>query len=254
MVTAPAARATSQRRLTGADKGRLAAFGGAVFLINATGWGLLSYSLLVGHAKGLTIAIGLTAWSLGLRHAFDADHISAIDNVTRKLLADDKRPMGVGFFFSLGHSTIVFALGVASPSPPKPSSGDRRAIGTLTSVGGYIGTSVSAFFLYLIAAINLVILVGIYPHLQRDAPRCLRRGDSREEAAGPWLPQPSPGPRRARDPPSWQMYPVGLLFGLGFDTATEVGLPGAGRRDGCAGASLVRQSLSLPILFAEACP
>ena len=244
---ATAAKARPRSRLTTSDKRRLFGFGSAVFLINALGWGLVSYSVFVDHSR-LTIAIGLTAWSLGLRHAFDADHISAIDNVTRKLLADGKRPMGVGFFFSLGHSTIVFGLGVVIAVAAKAVAGTVKS-GSLSNIGTYVGTGVSAFFLYLIAAINMVILLGIYRIFKE-----MRLGRYDEETLEQKLQDRGllnrllgPAVRAIRS--SWQMYPVGVLFGLGFDTATEVAflaLAGATAAQGLPWFAI----LSLPILFA----
>jgi nickel/cobalt transporter (NiCoT) family protein len=242
-----AVKARPRSRLTTSDKRRLFGFGSAVFLINALGWGLVSYSVFVDHSR-LTIAIGLTAWSLGLRHAFDADHISAIDNVTRKLLAEGKRPMGVGFFFSLGHSTIVFGLGVVIAVAAKAVAGTVKG-GSLSNIGTYLGTGVSAFFLYLIAAINLVILLGIYRIFKE-----MRLGRYDEETLEQKLQERGllnrllgPAVRAIRS--SWQMYPVGVLFGLGFDTATEVAflaLAGATAAQGLPWFAI----LSLPILFA----
>jgi len=238
--------ARPRNRLSQSDKRRLLGFGGAVFLINALGWGLLWYSVFVDHSV-LSVAIGLTAWTFGLRHAFDADHISAIDNVTRKLMAEGKRPMGVGFFFSLGHSTIVLGLGVVIAVAAKAVAGNVSS-GGLTGLGGYIGTGVSAVFLYLIAAINLVILVGIYRIFKE-----MREGRYDEETLEQKLQDRGLLNRLLRPlvhaiRSSWQMYPVGVLFGLGFDTATEIGL--LALAGGLAAKLPWFAILSLPILFA----
>ena len=116
----------------------------------------------LGAAGAFTVGIGVTAYTLGLRHAFDADHISAIDNTTRKLMQEGKRPMSVGFWFSLGHSTIVFALAFLFSIGVRALDGSVRNDGSqLHSVTGWVGTAVSGTFLYLIAALNVVILVGI---------------------------------------------------------------------------------------------
>jgi high-affinity nickel-transport protein len=243
---ATAVRAGQRTRLTTSDKRRLCGFGGAVLFINVLGWGLLWYSVVVDHSV-LSVAIGLTAWTFGLRHAFDADHISAIDNVTRKLMADGKRPMGVGFFFSLGHSTIVLALGVVIAVAAKAVAGNVSN-GSLQSVGGYIGTGVSAFFLYLIAAINLIILLGIV-RIFRE----MRQGRYDEETLERKLQERGLlnrllGPLVRAIRSSWQMYPIGVLFGLGFDTATEVGL--LALAGGLAAKLPWFAILSLPILFA----
>jgi nickel/cobalt transporter (NiCoT) family protein len=240
------ATARPRTRLDAGDKRRLLGFGGAVFLINALGWGLLWYSVFVDHSV-LSVAIGLTAWTFGLRHAFDADHISAIDNVTRKLMADGKRPMGVGFFFSLGHSTIVLGLGVVIAIAAKAVAGNVTG-GGLTNAGRYAGLGVSALFLYLIAAINLVILVSIYRIFKE-----MRQGRYDEETLERKLQERGllnrllrPLVRAIRS--SWQMYPIGLLFGLGFDTATEIGL--LALAGGLAAQLPWFAILSLPILFA----
>jgi high-affinity nickel-transport protein len=196
------------------------------------------------------IGTGLLAYTLGMRHAFDADHIAAIDNTTRKLMAEGKRPTSVGFFFSLGHSTIVFLLAVllnfgirALDSQVKNGgSGFHR----LTNI---VGTSVSGFFLYLIAALNIVVLVSIV-RVFRD----MRKGKYNDEELEEQLNKRGLMNRffgklaRRIDTP-WKMYPVGVLFGLGFDTATEVALlviSGTAVASGLPFYGI----LSLPFLFA----
>jgi high-affinity nickel-transport protein len=147
-----------------------------------------------GKAGALTIGIGITAYTLGLRHAFDADHISAIDNTTRKLMAEGKRPLSVGFWFSLGHSTIVFALtllisiGVRSLDGPV-----ERDHSTLRQGTSLVGTAVSGGFLYLIAAINIVILLGIVK-VFREMRRTLRRSRARPAAGQSRVDEPSVRP------------------------------------------------------------
>jgi len=204
----------------------------------------------LGGAGAFTIGIGVTAYTLGLRHAFDADHISAIDNTTRKLMAEGKRPLSVGFWFSLGHSSIVFALALLLALGIKSLSGPVRNDGSgLHQVTGWIGTLVSGSFLYVIAALNVVILVGIVK-VFRD----MRSGAYDEAALEQQLNRRGLMNRflgrvtRAVTKPA-QMYPVGLLFGLGFDTATEVAL--LVLAGGAAGAGLPWYAiLCLPILFA----
>jgi nickel/cobalt transporter (NiCoT) family protein len=204
----------------------------------------------LGGSGAFTVGIGLTAYTLGLRHAFDADHISAIDNTTRKLMSEGKRPLSVGFFFSLGHSTVVFALAALFALGLRAVSGQVEGEGsTLHSTTNLIGTGVSGTFLYLIAALNVVILLGIV-RVFRD----MRRGRYSEAELERQL--DSRGlmnrffgrfTRAVRAP--WQMYPVGLLFGLGFDTATEVALLFLAA--GAAGAGLPFYAiLCLPVLFA----
>ena len=149
------------RRLSGSftpdERRRLGGFIGAVILLHLLGWGML---LVFGLAHPALVALGGVAYTFGLRHAFDADHISAIDNTTRKLLQDRKRPMGVGFFFSIGHSTVVLiiaaGLGLAVRSLVQGVHG-----GQLRGYGSLVGTSVSGAFLILIGIVNLVILLDI---------------------------------------------------------------------------------------------
>jgi high-affinity nickel-transport protein len=191
---------------------------------------LLGFSILLAGG-GITAAVALTAYTLGLRHAFDADHIAAIDNTTRKLMGDGQRPLSVGFWFSLGHSSVVFALAFLLSVGVRALTGDASPA---AAIGGVIGTTVSGTFLYLIGLINLVVLVKV-----------LRGGEG--EPTGPI----SRITRRfsARITRPWQMYPLGLLFGLGFDTATEISLLAL-----AAGATFGHLPfyavLSLPVLFA----
>jgi len=171
------------------------------------------------------LALAVPAYTLGLRHAFDADHIAAIDNVTRKLMQERKKPVTVGLFFSLGHSSVVFVIavlvGLGANFIRQGISNDNSP---LESAAGLIGTSVSAFFLLMMAFINIVILIQIV-----QAFRAVTRGSSySEEDIDAMLNQRGffarifRGLFKAIDR-SWKMYPVGLLFGLGFDTATEIG-------------------------------
>ncbi|HEY2768891.1 MAG TPA: HoxN/HupN/NixA family nickel/cobalt transporter [Solirubrobacteraceae bacterium] len=203
-----------------------------------------------GGAGAFTVGIGVTAYTLGLRHAFDADHICAIDNTTRKLMAEGRRPLSVGFWFSLGHSTIVFALALLLALGVKSLSGEvTRGGSTLHWVTGWAGALVSGSFLYAIAALNVVILVGIV-----GALRDMRHGAYDERALEEQLDRRGLMNRllgrvtRTIKKPA-QMYPVGVLFGLGFDTATEVAL--LVLAGGATGAGLPWYAvLCLPILFA----
>jgi nickel/cobalt transporter (NiCoT) family protein len=204
----------------------------------------------LGSAGAFTIGIGVTAYTLGLRHAFDADHISAIDNTTRKLMSEGKRPLSVGFWFSLGHSTIVFALALLISVGVKAFDGPiQNDNSNLHQVTNWIGTLVSGTFLYAIAAINIAILVGIIKVFRE-----MRTGRYDEEQLEEQLQKRGFMNRflgrltRAVTKPS-QMYPIGMLFGLGFDTATEVAL--LVLAGGAAGAGLPWYAiLCLPILFA----
>src|ERR1700758_2101494 len=200
--------------------------------------------------KVLGVGVGLTAYTLGLRHAFDADHIAAIDNTTRKLMKDGQRPLGVGFFFSLGHSTVVFILAVLLSVGVKaiigPVTDDASALHHYT---GLIGTSVSGFFLYLIAIINVIILIGIvrvFAQMRRGAydETVLEEQLNNRGFLNRFL-----GRFAKSITKSWQIYPVGVLFGLGFDTATEIALLVLAGTSAAAGLPWYA-ILCLPVLFA----
>jgi high-affinity nickel-transport protein len=212
---------------------------------------IAGFAILFGLvAPAFTVGIGLTAYTLGLRHAFDADHIAAIDNTTRKLMGEGRRPLSVGFWFSLGHSTIVFGLsflisiGVRTLAGPV-KNGDSR----LHTITGLVGTTVSGFFLYLIAALNIAILVGIVKVF-----RAMRTGSYDEQQLERHLNNRGLMNRflgrltRGVTKPG-HMYPIGVLFGLGFDTATEVGLLVIAASAGAAGLPWYAM-LCLPLLFA----
>jgi nickel/cobalt transporter (NiCoT) family protein len=227
---------------------------GIIALLHLIGWSTLVVFVAPEHFtvgdKALSIGVGLTAYTLGLRHAFDADHIAAIDNTTRKLMSDGQRPLGVGFFFSLGHSTVVFGLAllltVGVRAIVGPVEDDSSALHHYT---GLIGTSVSGLFLYLIAAINIVILVGIVRVFLR-----MRSGDYDEAALEEQLNNRGLlnrllGRFTKSITKSWHMYPLGVLFGLGFDTATEIALLVLAGTSAVAGVPWYA-ILCLPVLFA----
>ena len=194
----------------------------------------------------LLLATALIAYGLGLRHAVDADHIAAIDSVTRKLIQEGKRPIAVGFFFSLGHSTVVIAA--ATVIAIMASSFQRRFHG-LIEASGVVSTSVSVIFLFAIALINLVVLVGVFRVFRRA-----RRGENyAEEELNVFLAQRGLLNRLFRTlfrfiSRSWHMYPLGFLFGLGFDTATEIGLLGISAAEASRGLS-IWSILVFPALF-----
>jgi nickel/cobalt transporter (NiCoT) family protein len=241
-------------KLTRREWAGVAGMTAVVVGLHAFGW-ITLLALVVPHHFSLGsqvfgVGIGVTAYTLGLRHAFDADHIAAIDNTTRKLMADGKRPLSVGFFFSLGHSTIVFALALLFSLGVKALAGQVENDGsTLHDVTGIVGTGVSGTFLYVIAGLNLAILVGIVRVFRE-----MRRGrydeaelEAQLNARGLMNRFLGRFTRAIRTP--WQMYPLGMLFGLGFDTATEVGLLFLAA--GAAGAGLPWYAiLCLPVLFA----
>jgi high-affinity nickel-transport protein len=242
-------------RLTRREWRALGGMGAVVLGLHVIGFVILiavvaPHHYALGSSGAFTVGLGLTAYTLGLRHAFDADHISAIDNTTRKLMAERQRPLSVGFWFSLGHSTVVFGLAVLFAVGIRALSGPVRDSGSaLHHVTNLIGTGVSGGFLYVIAALNLVVLVGIlrvFREMRRgcfDETELERRLNSRglmNRVYGRFA-------RMVRRP--WHMYPLGLLFGLGFDTATEVGLLFLAA--GAAGAGLPFYAiLCLPVLFA----
>jgi high-affinity nickel-transport protein len=241
------------------ERGPLAAILGTVALLHIIGWGLFiyynsnpKYHALTDSKGALVYAgAGALAYSFGLRHAFDADHIAAIDDTTRLMLAKGKKPLAVGLFFSLGHSTIVLLMSVFV------ALAAQRAVkfqASFAETGGIIGTSVSGAFLYLIGILNLVILAGIigvwrkaktgqfsHQHLEellndRGLMRRIFRGKFKKGFDN-----------------SWQIYPVGVLFGLGFDTATEVAILGlsATAAIGVVGGALPPLAIiALPFIFA----
>jgi nickel/cobalt transporter (NiCoT) family protein len=240
--------------LTARERLTLASMFGFIALLHLIGWFTLIAFVTPGHYsvgdKALGIGVGLTAYTLGLRHAFDADHIAAIDNTTRKLMSDGQRPLGVGFFFSLGHSTVVFGLAFLLSIGVKtiigPVTDDASALHHYT---GLIGTSVSGFFLYLIAGINLVILVGIARVFLRMRGGGYDEADLEQQLNNRGLLNRLLGRFTRSITTSWHVYPVGLLFGLGFDTATEIALLVLAGTSAIAGVPWYA-ILCLPVLFA----
>ena len=202
---------------------------------------------LIGfHDKPTLLAVALVIYGLGLRHAVDADHIAAIDNVTRKLMQDGERPVSVGFFFALGHSTVVIVV-TALVAAAATMLGDFRA---LQGVGGVVSTSVSALFLFAVAAMNIVIFAQIFESYRR-----VRRGGAYVEQdldvllAGRGVLARILRPLFKLVTRSWHMFPLGLLFGLGFDTATEVSMFGISAAQAAKGVS-GEAVLVFPVLFA----
>ena len=254
-TTAPGRLARIRAALTPREWASMWGMAGFIILLHVVGWGSLLFLIApqnyqVTSTQVFGVGLGVTAYTLGMRHAFDADHIAAIDNTTRKLMADGKRPLSVGFWFSLGHSSIVFglcallALGVRALASQVEDEGS--ALNTIT---GVVGTAVSGVFLLAIGLLNLIVLrqiLGVF--------RGMRRGEFNEEELEHHLNNRGLINRilgkvtKAVTKP-WQMYPVGLLFGLGFDTATEVAL--LVLAGGAAAFALPWYAiLTLPILFA----
>ncbi|MGH7643442.1 MAG: HoxN/HupN/NixA family nickel/cobalt transporter [Candidatus Dormibacteria bacterium] len=211
--------------LTPAEWGKAGGMAATIVGLHLIGWGILIVVILPEHLRVFGVGIGVTAYTLGMRHAFDADHIAAIDNTTRKFMAEGKRPLSVGFWFSLGHSSVVFALAIGLTVAVKAVAGaTTNSHSALQGFGGFFGTMVSGMFLYLIAILNLIVLVGIVKVFLN-----MRQGRFSNEELEHQLNSRGMMFRffgklmRALKSP-WQMYPVGVLFGLGFDTATEIAL------------------------------
>jgi high-affinity nickel-transport protein len=217
---------------------------GVLLVFNTAAW---LWALVAFHPYPLLMGTALLAYSLGLRHAVDADHIAAIDNVTRKLMQEGKRPVSVGFMFSLGHSTIV-VLGSAAIAATALALHQR--IDSVRNIGGVIGTLVSVLFLFGIAIVNLVVLRSVY-----DAFARVRRGEPYGEddfdllLGNRGLLARLFRPMFGMITQSWHMYPLGILFGLGFDTATEIGVLGISAAEASKGLSLW-SILVFPALFA----
>jgi high-affinity nickel-transport protein len=212
-------------------------------VVNLAGW---AWAFLAFHSHPVLLGTALLAYGFGLRHAVDADHIAAIDNVTRKLMQEGKRPVAVGFFFSLGHSTVVL---LASAAVALTASALQHRLDAFKAVGGIVGTTVSAFFLLVIAIMNIFILAGTYRTFQHvrsggryseeDLDMILARGGFLARIFRPLF-------RIIRK--SWHMYPLGFLFGLGFDTATEVALLAISATEASKGLS-IWSVMVFPVLF-----
>jgi high-affinity nickel-transport protein len=227
-----------------AEWSRIAGLYGVIALLHALGWGLyLHYARLFPALVGL----GFAAYMFGLKHAFDADHIAAVDDTVRFMLQKGKRPLGVGFFFSLGHSTIVLVLALAIAFA---ATAVKQELPQLRGIGALIGAGVSGTFLWLIGLLNLLVLLDMLKiwHKAKSGAHDHAHLEQLLQQRG-LLNRLSGGRLQRLLNHSWQMYPLGLLFGLGFDTASEVGLLAM-----TAGASVgnmpVPAVLSLPILFA----
>ena len=252
--TVPSRLARIRSGLSPREWARVGAMALFILGLNVLGWGMLA-AALHGHyhinkTDFFGVGTGVLAYTLGVRHAFDADHIAAIDNTTRKLISDGQRPLSVGFYFSLGHSSVVFALAVLLNFGLRSLDHQvQNGSSSLQHTTNIIGTSVSGFFLYLIAALNIIVLFGIMRVFKE-----MRSGRYDDEELERQLNNRGfmnrflGGFGRRIDAP-WKMYPIGVLFGLGFDTATEVALLVL------AGTAVVGglpfyAILSLPILFA----
>jgi high-affinity nickel-transport protein len=237
-----------------AERGRLGGIALVVAALNALGWGIFVFAIEPHHFRytglGLGFGVALTAWTLGARHAFDADHIAAIDNTTRKLMADGKRPLGTGFFFALGHSTIIVAAGVGLGfaatavfgAVVNPRSGYE-------TIGGAIGTCLAAGFLYLIVALNLVVFAGIVKVFRGLRAGLLDEAELERQLQARGMMWRFFGRFMRSITKTWHMFFVGLAFGIGFDTTTEVLLLAATAAAATQGLPWYAV-LALPLLFA----
>jgi nickel/cobalt transporter (NiCoT) family protein len=225
-------------------RGRIVAMYGILLAFNIVAW---LWAVVAFHHYPVLLGTALLAYSFGLRHAVDADHIAAIDNVTRKLMQDGKRPVAVGFMFSLGHSTVVVlgAAGIAGAALTL-----QHRMDAFRNVAGVIGTLVSAFFLFAIAIVNLIVLQSIYRAFVR-----VRRGEPYVDEdfnmllSGRGILARLFRPMFRMISRSWHMYPLGFLFGLGFDTATEIGLLAISAAEASKGLPFW-SILVFPVLFA----
>ena len=226
--------------------GRLPETTGLFTILTAANLAAWAWAWAAFHDRPTLLGTALLAWVFGLRHAVDADHIAAIDNVVRKLMQEGQRPRTVGLWFSLGHSTVVVLASLAVAATAAAMQGRLEAI---KGIGGVVGTLVSASFLLAIAAANLVILLGVWRSLRQ-----FRRSGRLDEGAldmllaGRGLLARLLRPLFRAITRSWHMYPLGFLFGLGFDTATEVGLLGISATQASQGMS-PWEAMVFPALF-----
>lgn len=246
--------ASLRQRLTPDEWRRLYAMFGFIAILHISG-AILMFAATHGHYKlsdGSLFGWGTAAlaYTLGMRHAFDADHISAIDNTTRKLMSEGKRPLAVGFFFSLGHSSVVATLAILLNFGIKALGAQLKDTNSsLHHYTGLIGTTISGTFLMLIAILNLIILVSIVRVFIDMRKGMYDEAELEKHLNSRGFLMRFFGPIARRIDASWKMYPLGILFGLGFDTATEIGLLVL------AGSSVVAglpwwAILSLPLFFA----
>ena len=224
-------------------RGKIVAVYALLILANVAAW---AWAIVAFHDYPVLLGTAALAYSFGLRHAFDADHIAAIDNVTRKLMQEGRRPVGVGLYFSLGHSTIVVGLSIAIAIT---ATALQDQFDSFKTFGAVAGTIVSALFLFAIAAANVVVLVSVYRAFQtvKNGGRFVEDDLDLALANRGLLARLFRRFFRVVEK-SWQMYPIGVLFGLGFDTATEVGVLGISATQAAQGLS-IWSILVFPALF-----
>ncbi|MBW0110754.1 HoxN/HupN/NixA family nickel/cobalt transporter [Pseudonocardia sp. KRD-182] len=254
VLSPPVATPRAAARWDRADKLSILGMVGFVLLLNVVGWGVLvlviaPQNLAMGSTGVFGVGLGFTAFLLGVRHAFDADHIAAIDNTTRKLVGEGKPGLGTGFWFSLGHSSVVFglslllALGVSVLVGPVQDENSQ-----LQQTLGLIGTIVAGVFLILIGLMNLFAVIGIARVFRQMRTGELDEAELERQLHNRGFLARLLGRVMRRVSKPWHMYPVGLLMGLGFDTATQVALLVL-----AAGSALTLPwyaILVLPVLFA----
>jgi high-affinity nickel-transport protein len=254
MTNSPGRLVRIRRALSPAEWARFCGMAGVVVALHVAGWGMLAAAMgghyQISKTTVFGVGTGALAYTLGMRHAFDADHIAAIDNTTRKLVGEGKRPLSVGFFFSLGHSSVVFVLAVLLNFGIRGLDDQVSHGGSgLHTITGVVGTCVSGFFLLLIAAFNLVVLAGIVRVFREMRSGRYNDEELEEQLNKRGLMNRFLGPLARKVDTPWKIYPIGFLFGLGFDTATEIALLVlAGTA--VAGGLPFYAILSLPILFA----
>jgi len=234
---------STPQNLTGNEKAKIAIIFAALIAITAFGF---SAAFVIGKIAVVLAGLGIVAYVFGLRHGVDADHIAAIDNTTRKLMQEGKRPFTVGMWFSLGHSTVVVALIVGLVVATRAVAAN---IAALQSTGAVVGTLVSGSFLWIIGFINAVIVIGIYKSFQT-----LKQGKLNQQELDNLLENRGFMNRFFRPlfkviSKPWQIFPVGVLFGLGFDTASEVALIAISVGIGVSTSIPLYYILILPLLF-----
>ena len=228
--------------LSGNFRNRIIGIYGFLAAVNIGAW---IWAIIAFHDNPVLLGTAVLAYTFGLRHAVDADHIAAIDNVTRKLMQDGRRPVSVGFYFALGHSTIVI---IAALVAYWTASAAQQHFEFLKDIGGIVSTGVSAFFLIAIALINMVILRGVYRAFQQARTGSAYGDQTADLLLGGGILARLLGPLFKLLSHPWQMFPIGFLFGLGFETATEVALLAISASAAAKGISL-QAVMALPALF-----
>jgi high-affinity nickel-transport protein len=234
---------------TRAERARLSGILGVIALLHVTGWSMYFYYSSNLAVAGSFTAAGVTAYVLGMRHAFDADHIAAIDDTTRLMLQRGRRSVGTGFFFAMGHSTVVLVLSLVIAIAAGAAT--TAQIDSFRQIGGAVSIVVAMGFLLLVAALNAVVLRGIAGLWRRMVRGEMDERELELQLLNRGLMNRMLGGRaRALIRSSWHMYPVGFLFGLGLETASEVTLLGLAAQNATRGALPLLATLTLPLLFA----